>query len=312
MLPEDATLYEWRVGKTMFTKDVLADGSTRLTAGDFGFLFMRRAVGVVYTAVRGTDTGALGVVPLEELVAEFNRFKRPITWFVDAEQAPAVVSAVLEQWTAWFISHQNLFERIHVLTNSKHMHLTMQVAKHLSNMERLMVTHVDRASFEQAMERTYGASYKAETDWYNEKPMMISKSVETDGTISISSTNSSFTFKRLNESSLWSTICGIENGSLANLPFDHVFTELSSAEKKLTWFVDCSNVTRLDPLVLEAWTQWAQAHSNKLDSLHMYVPSGAIPILIDIATSKSKTNRLIHLYKDKESFNKVCSRVALV
>ncbi len=79
----------------------------------------------------------------------------------------------------------------------------------------------------------------------------------------------------------------------------------------MTWFVDCSAVTRLDSVVLESWTQWAQAHEHKLESLHMYVPSGAIPILIDIATSKSNTHKLIHLYRDKESFNKVCSRNSL-
>lgn len=295
----------------MLTNDVLADGSTRLKAGNCGFLFSRRAVGVIYTAVIGTDTGALGVAPLEELAAEFNRFKRPITWFVDAEQAPAVVSAVLEQWTAWLLGHQNLFARIHVLTNSKHMNLTMQVAKHLSNMERLMITHDDRDSFDQAMKKEYGNSYKSEVGWFDEPSVPVSKTMENDGTISISNEKTSFTFKRINELTLWSTICGVENGSLSNFPFDHVHTELSSAPKKLTWFVDCSSITRLDPIVLESWTQWAQAHEHKLESLHMYVPSGAIPILIDIATSKSNTHKLIHLYRDKESFNKVCSRNSL-
>ncbi|MDZ4835145.1 MAG: hypothetical protein SGJ27_15320 [Candidatus Melainabacteria bacterium] len=292
----------------MLTKDVLADGSTRLKAGSCAFLFRRLAVGVVYTAVQGTDTGALGTAPLEELTAEFNRFKRPVTWFVDADNAPGVVSSVLEQWTAWFLSHRNLFERIHVLTNSKHMNLTMEVAKHLSNMQRLMITYDDRVAFDQAMQKSYGGSHKADSSWCDEDSKPISKSLEKDGTISISNENSSFTFKRLNELALWSTICGVENGSLSNVPFDHVDTELSSASKKLTWYVDCSNVTRLDQNVLESWTEWAHAHADKLDSLHMYVPSGAIPILIDIAMSKTNTHKLIHLYRDKESFNKVCSR----
>ncbi len=295
----------------MFTSDVLANGSTRLKAGNCGFLFTRLNVGVIYTAVNGTDTGALGSAPLEEVTAEFNRFKRPITWFVDAEQAPAVISTVLEQWTAWFLTHQNIFDRLHVLTNSKHMNLTMEVAKHLSNMQRSMIIYDDRDAFDQAMFKSCGTKFHADPDWINADAIEISKTVEKDGTIEISNKNSSFTFKRLNESSLWSTICGVENGSLANVPFDHVSLELASAPKKLTWYVDCSGVTRLEQRTLDAWTQWAHRNEQKLESLHMYVPSGAIPILIDIAKSKSNTHKLIHLYQEKESFNRVCARNSL-
>lgn len=285
----------------------MADGSVRLRSGNCGFLFKRLRTGVIYTSVRGTDTGLLGQAPLDEMTAEFNRFKRPISWFVDAEHAPGVVGDVRELWTEWMGRHQNFFESLHVLTTTRQMHLTMEVAKHFSNFQRLMVNHFDRDGFEKELVKGSGQSCKVDPRWFQAEAAVIDRAVHRDGTISISNNNSSFTFKRLNEKALWSTISGIENSSLSNAPFDHMETELDSTPRKLSWYIDCSAVTRVDQSVLESWTLWALAHENKLDSMYMHVPSGALPLLIDITMCIANAHRLIHLYRSRDDFNKVCS-----
>lgn len=81
--------------------------------------------------------------------------------------------------------------------------------------------------------------------------------------------------------------------------------ELKRCSGKLVWFVDCSEVARLDSRILESWIQWTIRHQSQLAALHMYVPKGAIPLLIDIAKLRSRNQGLIHLYRSRDAFDRV-------
>ncbi len=294
----------------MFTRDVLIDGSTRLICGECGFLFSRLAPGIVLTRIRGADTGNLGFAPLDEIKAEFERFGVPVTWFIDAEETALVRKLVSEQWTAWLSKNSSLLNAIHVFSTDKKLHLTIEVAKHFSKTTRVMNNHRERSQFEKALFKTVGKGLSPRPDWFTEREIPIRKFRERDRTTRIENEFTSFTFIRLRENVVWSTINGIENGSLSNAPFDHMLDELKKSSRRLNWLVDCSQVSKIDSLILESWIQWTVRHQAQLEAVHMFVPEGVIPILIDIAQLRSN-NKRIHLYRNRDVFSRVCEQSTL-
>lgn len=178
----------------MLTKDVLVDGSVRLTSGECGFLFFRLCPGTVYTQVRGVDSGGLDSAPLDEIKSEYEHFGVPVTWFIYAEKTALAGALVSEQWTAWLINHSSLFNTVHVFSENKKLHLTIEVAKHFSNTTRLLINYRERTGFEGALFESIGSGHVPRDDWFSERPIAMLKSRQPDGTVRIENQLSAFTF----------------------------------------------------------------------------------------------------------------------
>lgn len=291
----------------MHSRDVLSDGSLRLAADGCAFLFTRLGPGRLLTTIDGFDSGQLGMAPLDEVSAEFARFKKPIKWFIDARHAPNAVSTVFERWIEWLYQRRDLLEKVYVLTGSKPLSLTVNIARHLSKSEHLMKVVDEPQAFEDLLDvegvRTaYSPSLLVESMWLSARPNPIARALLPDGTICIADPHCQFTFKRLDVMTTLSTINGADNGSLGNAPFDHMGCELDSCVETMSWFVNCMNVASISTRTTEDWTEWIAARQKLLKSVVMLVPAGALPLLIDIAKYQSGTESIIRIVRDVEKF----------
>lgn len=115
-------------------RDVVENGSIRLRAERCSFLFERLRPGVLLITIDGDDVGQFGTAPLDEIEHEFGRFNAPVQVFVDARRALGPSTAVMETWTAWLARNKDKLQKLDVciLEESKLLHLTVSIAKHLS------------------------------------------------------------------------------------------------------------------------------------------------------------------------------------
>jgi hypothetical protein len=130
-----------------FARDVLPDGSVRLTAGDTAFVFLRPAAGVLVVTITGYDKGQLGTAPLDE-VGSVLRIAAPIELFIDARSAIGATMRVSEDWTRFLSRHRAELARVHVLAGSKAVELTVAIARHLSRTDKLIQLYSDPTIFE--------------------------------------------------------------------------------------------------------------------------------------------------------------------
>lgn len=121
-------------------RDVVENGSIRLTAQRCSFLFERLRPGVLLITIDGDDVGQFGTAPLDEIEQEFARFNAPVQVFVDARRALGPSTAVMETWTAWLAANKHKLHKLDVciLEESKLLHLTVSIAKHLSRTGNLI------------------------------------------------------------------------------------------------------------------------------------------------------------------------------
>jgi hypothetical protein len=127
-------------------REVLADGSVKLSAGDCSFLYRRVRPGVLHVAIAGLDSGQFGTSTLDEIVAAVNR-ERPLELFVDAREAIGAAVSVSDDWTRFFSAHRPSLTRVHVLVGSKVVYLTVAIAQHLSRTGNLLQIYSDPEIF---------------------------------------------------------------------------------------------------------------------------------------------------------------------
>lgn len=140
-------VYAFRVSTP--DKEELEGGAIRLTASDGASFTLRRVKpGVLAIAIQGYDTGKVGDAFLDLLSAEVTRFP-PLRLFVDAREATGVVTAVREQWTAWFQTHQRSLETVTVLVADRLVTSAVGVARHFSRTGELMRIVSDPKRYEE-------------------------------------------------------------------------------------------------------------------------------------------------------------------
>jgi len=132
-------------------REVLPDGSVRITAGDSGFLFVRPTPAVLVVTITGYDKGQFATAPLDEIGAVL-RVAARVNLFVDARNAVGATVRVSEDWTGFLSRHRAELEHVHVLVGSKMVELTVAIARHLSRTDRLIQIYSDPAIFEAQLE----------------------------------------------------------------------------------------------------------------------------------------------------------------
>ena len=133
-----------------FEREILSDGSVRISSGDSAFEFTRPKAGVLVVAITGYDKGQCGTAPLEEIDSVL-RLVGSLQLFVDARSAVGATVRVSEDWTKFISRRKDELGRVHVLAGSKMVELTVAIARHLSRTGDLIQIHSDPAIFEEQL-----------------------------------------------------------------------------------------------------------------------------------------------------------------
>ncbi|MBC7899116.1 MAG: hypothetical protein H7070_03600 [Saprospiraceae bacterium] len=123
-------------------REILSGGNVRLSAGDCIFLYERPRPGVLHVTISGYDTGQFGTSSLDEIHTAIGR-DGVIELFVDAREAFGAAVSVSDEWTRFFSQKRDKLSRVHVLTGSKAVYLTVAIAQHLSRTGSLIQIYSD-------------------------------------------------------------------------------------------------------------------------------------------------------------------------
>lgn len=134
------------------TRTVRDDGAVALAAPSLDIVIARLAPGVVRVEIRGDDRDQLGAQPFAELDAELARHV-PLTLFFDLEHTSGATTPVREAWTAWIARNQSRLRAVHVLTSTRFVTTTIDVARHFSRTGDLIRLGSDRAAFDAEITR---------------------------------------------------------------------------------------------------------------------------------------------------------------
>ena len=137
---------------TQVTKQLLPDGRIQLCAGSGEFTFRRLRPGTLLVTISGQDSGQFGTAALDEIRMEIVRHGA-LELLVDAEQAVLVSTEVSQEWTRFFSSSRQQLRRVSVLTGSRLINLTVEIARHLSQTGNLIQIYSDRQLFDEALVR---------------------------------------------------------------------------------------------------------------------------------------------------------------
>jgi hypothetical protein len=128
-------------------RELMADGSVRLSSGESAFAFARPKVDVLVVTIAGYDKGQFGTAPLDE-IASILRVAAPLQLFVDARNAVGATVRVSQDWTSFLSLHRHELAHVHVLAGSKMVELTVAIARHLSRTGNLIQIYSDARIFE--------------------------------------------------------------------------------------------------------------------------------------------------------------------
>jgi hypothetical protein len=132
-------------------REVLPDGSVRMSYGESACVFARPTAGVLLVTITGYDKGQFGTAPLDE-IGSILRVAAPVHLFVDARNAIGATVRVSEDWTGFLARHRAELADVHVLVGSRMVELTIAIARHLSRTDRLIQIYSDPAVFEAQLE----------------------------------------------------------------------------------------------------------------------------------------------------------------
>ena len=295
----------------MAEAELLRDGSLRYRAGDCCFVFTRVRPGVLLTSIFGYDSGELGRAPLEAVEAEYSRFQLPIEWFIDASGVSNARNPVFQQWTSWLNENRSKLKRVAVLTGTRPAHLTISIARHLSNTDTLMTIYEDGALFLNAL-RTGVASSEAYVPVQmraNEPAIDVIQNRERDGTWRIRTQSAEISF-RLAGRSLISTFAGPDIDVLATPSMDAAVDQLAAGQP-VTWFADL-RTAEVSKELMDSWTQWILAHRAFFTRIAILTNRGAFPLILNIVNYRSGMGDLVKVYSDCVEYERVMTMSAAV
>ncbi|WNG62019.1 hypothetical protein F0U59_50445 [Archangium gephyra] len=135
-----------------FKRETLEDGSVRLSGERCSFTYHRPRPGVVFMRIVGNDKGEFGTAPMDELREDLSRYA-PIELFIEMDEITGANLPVQEAWTAWFSTHRPALKSASILTRSKYMHVSVEIAKLFSRTGELIRVYLEPQPFEEALQR---------------------------------------------------------------------------------------------------------------------------------------------------------------
>ena len=134
-------------------REILPDGSVVLRTPGCTFTYRRPKPGVLVVTITGDDDGQFGTATLDEIRMELLR-ERPLALFIDARAATGAAVSVSDDWKRFFEQSRADLASVVVLAPSKFVHLTVQIAKHLSRTGELIEILSAPAAFEDRLRKT--------------------------------------------------------------------------------------------------------------------------------------------------------------
>jgi hypothetical protein len=131
-------------------REVLADGSVRISGDGVVFEVRRPRRGRLHLVVTGHDRGQVGNASLDELTTSIDAATE---LFVDARAATSVTPYVVDAWIAWLKAHRGRIRRVHMLPGPPALRLALSVEKHLSGAGEWFRMYDSPTSFDAALLR---------------------------------------------------------------------------------------------------------------------------------------------------------------
>ncbi|WNG16372.1 hypothetical protein [Cystobacter fuscus] len=142
-----------------FNRETLADGSVRLSSERSSYTYRRLRPGVVFIRITGDDKGEFGDAPRDELREDISRYA-PIELFFEMDETTGPSMPVQEAWREWFSIYRAALKSVNVLTRSKYMHVSVEVAKLFSRTGELIRVYLDPEPFQEALQRATPGAQK--------------------------------------------------------------------------------------------------------------------------------------------------------
>lgn len=122
-----------------------------------------------------------------------------------------------------------------------------------------------------------------------------------DGSVRLSSSRCTFTYRRLRPGALLVTICGIDEGQFGPMTLDEVRVHLLD-HRPLELFVDAEAAVAVMVEASREWTHFFSANRDKLKRVSVLAGSRAVELTVAIAQHLSQTGSLIQIYTDRALF----------
>lgn len=286
-------------------RETLGLGVTRLSAGSICFVFRRVRPGVVAVLGAGADRGDLGEAPVEELERELARFPLPTDVFVDASRVELVGLPAQDVWTGWLRRGRPRLRRMHVLVGSRHVGLSISVARHHSGLMGALRPYRRREDFEAALAAAAGeGEVRVDPSHLDARPIRLARS-EGLGVVRLEDGQCTAVLRRLVPRKLLVRIEGADRGALA----DAVFDELAAARREgpLSLFFDLRDADVPSLAVSDLWTAWLSANQPALESVVLLADRGPLHVTVSIASFRSHTGSLVQVMRDPHRFERAVS-----
>ena len=283
-------------------RENLPDGTLRLDSPECTFLIRRLRPAAVLTTIWGRDTGALGDAPLLEIQREHERFRCPVTWFVDASRAVNAVGEVSSAWVQWLDRNRRLLNRVVVLVGNKPLNLTISVARHISRTDNLM-TILDQSGAFIDQAREFDPAFDSLTPDSRriEAPADIRLVKRTSHENELIGEMGSFRFRRLDRTATHIGIIGRDTGEFGSLVLDELQDCLSRGVPH-AYFIDARESAGAERRVSDEWTAWMLANRSSIKAMHVLTGSAFVHFQLSVASHVSGAAGLMKVHAAPEVF----------
>lgn len=290
-------------------REVLTNGAIRLRSDRASFVFTRLRPGVMSVVATGRDQGELGDASVAELSAELERFPLPLELFIDAARVLHVSNVARAAWTQWFEARRDQLRRVHVLTASKFLHLSVSMSGLESGASIQVYEHPDvfAAALRSAAPGPVTSPTPASEQALAAVP--VTRRAVDARTMLLDDGACSFSLHRPAATTVLVTLRGADRGVLAS----EVFNELARARAeagRLHLFVDLRAAQMPAAAVSDLWAQWLGANRAHLASVVLLAPSLALYVTASIAQWRSQAGAIMRVLEEPERFDAAIRRVA--
>jgi hypothetical protein len=130
-----------------------------------------------------------------------------------------------------------------------------------------------------------------------------------DGSVRLSSTRCTYTYRRLRPGVVFIRFSGDDKGEFGEAPRDELREDLSRyAPVELFFEMDESTGANLP--VQEAWTDWFNSNRSRLKNVSVLTRSKYMHVSAEMVKLFSRTGELIRVYLDPEPFLEALQRAA--
>ena len=289
-------------------REVLANGAIRLRTARASFVFTRLRPGVLWIVSTGWDDGGFGDATVTELSAELARFPIALELFVDASRVQHVSNVARTRWTQWFEAQRHQLRRVHVLTASRFLHLSVSMTG-LESRAAIEVYESPRA-FAAAMR---SAAPGPLADLVSGAPVPaavpVTRNADDPTTLVLADGACAFSLHRPAREAILLTLRGTDRGVLASAVFDELARARVEASR-LHLFIDLRAARMPAAHVSDLWAQWLGVNRAGLASVVLLAPSLPLYVTASIAQWRSQAGAIMRVLEQPQRFDAAIRRVA--